>query len=107
MIKEEQQDEGEANHADDLSGDTNVVDNGHQSYAGNIDERADDDGEEGDKDGVWHTEDGCRDAWEDGEQGDGNGVGHRGDGENACEEVDPPGKPAQGRAGEALTPLVD
>ena len=41
MIEENQQHKCEAKHADNLSGDTNVVNDRYQPYSSDIDDRAD------------------------------------------------------------------
>src|SRR5215469_12895368 len=107
MIKKYQQDKRENEHADDLSPNTNVVDDGHQSYARNINDRADDNRDQCDEDSTVHAKDGRWNARENGKYKNRNGKCHCCDGKHACKEVNPPCKPSQGEARQAFAPLVN
>ena len=107
MIEEDQQHKRENKHADDLSGNANVVDNRHQSYAPNINDRTDYNRKQGDKDGVVQSHDSWRYTRENSKQRNGYGKRHSCDRENSCEKVEPTCEPAKGKARQALTPLVN
>src|SRR5579864_5342297 len=107
VVVEQQQDQRKADHPDNLRRHTNVVNNGNQPYSRNIDERTDDDREQGDENSIWHSQDSTGDIRENGKQRNGNGKRDRCDGQYASEEVNPAGKPAQRWTGESLAPLID
>ena len=107
MIVEEEQDEREAKHANDLSNNANIVDDGYQSHSSNVNECADNNRDQGNEDAIGYSKNSCRYVGENGKEGDLNGICYCSHGENPSEEINPPGKPAESIAGQAFAPLVN
>src|SRR4029078_7228029 len=108
VVEEEDEDQGEDDHAQDLEDDSGVVDDGHYP-----------DTEDAQQSGAQQDEgshvakragvgaDVHSHVVEHRDQDQRHGGDHGGHGEDPGEEVDPPGEPRKGPTGEVLRPLVD
>src|SRR5713226_9272408 len=93
MIVEEQEHQREAEHANNLGSNADIIDNRDEPDADHIDQCTYDNRDQGNKDSVWHAQNRCWDLRKDSSQRDRDGKGHGSDREHASEEVDPASEP--------------